>query len=58
MQSINNNTFKNMYIPDFTEDDFQYFNIISENVLKNIYFLEQENIKLNKLKQLYLAKFF
>lgn len=58
MQSINNDTFKNMYIPDFTENDFQYFNIISENVLKNIYFLEQENIKLNKLKQLYLAKFF
>ena len=58
MQSINNDTFKNMYIPDFTEDDFQYFNRISENVLKNIYFLEQENIKLNKLKQLYLAKFF
>ena len=58
MQSINNDTFKNMYIPDFTKEDFQYFNIISENVLKSIYFLEQENIKLNKLKQLYLAKFF
>jgi len=58
MQSINNDTFKNMHIPDFTENDFQYFNIISENVLKSIYFLEQENIKLNKLKQLYLAKFF
>ena len=58
MQSINNNTFKNMYIPKFIENDYKEFNDISNDILKAIYSMELENYKLNKLKQLYLKKFF
>ena len=58
MQSINNVTFKGMYIPDFSPTDYISFNNISEPILKLIYKTELENIKLRKLKNSYLAKFF
>ena len=58
MQSINNVTFKGMYIPDFSPTDYISFNILSEQILKLIYKTELENIKLKKLKNIYLTKFF
>lgn len=58
MQSINNVTFKGMYIPDFSPTDYISFNNLSEPILKLIYKTELENIKLRKLKNIYLAKFF
>ena len=58
MQSINNNTFKNMYIPEFVENDYKEFNYLSKDILKTIYLLELENSKLQELKSNYLAKFF
>ena len=58
MQSINNVTFKGMYIPDFSPTDYISFNNLSEPILKLIYKTELENIKLKKLKNIYLAKFF
>ena len=58
MQSINNVTFKGMYIPDFSPIDYISFNNLSEPILKLIYKTELENIKLRKLKNIYLAKFF
>ena len=58
MQSINNNTFKNMYIPEFVENDYKEFNYFSKDILKTIYLLELENSKLQELKSNYLAKFF
>ncbi len=58
MQSINNNTFKNMYIPKFENSDYIHFNKITENIFKLIYKLDIEKIKLYKLKKTYLAKFF
>ena len=58
MQSINNNTFKNMYIPEFVENDYKEFNYFSKDILKKIYLLELENSKLQELKSNYLAKFF
>ena len=58
MQSINNVTFKGMYIPNFSPTDYISFNNLSEPILKLIYKTELENIKLRKLKNIYLAKFF
>ena len=58
MQSINNVTFKGMYIPDFSPTDYISFNNLSEQILKLIYKTELENIKLRKLKNIYLTKFF
>ena len=58
MQSINNATFKNMYIPKFKDNDYIQFNKISENIFKLIYKLYIEKNKLYKLKNTYLAKFF
>ena len=58
MQSINNNTFKNMYIPNFNYNDYIKFNKISENIFKLIYKLDIEKNKLYKLKNTYLDKFF
>ena len=58
MQSINNDTFKGMFIPDFSLTDYISFNNLSEPILKLIYETELENIKLKKLKNTYLAKFF
>ena len=54
----NNVTFKGMYIPDFSPTDYISFNNLSEPILKLIYKTELENIKLRKLKNIYLAKFF
>ena len=58
MQSINNTTFKNMYIPKFENNDYIHFNKITENIFKLIYKLDIEKNKLYKLKKTYLAKFF
>ena len=58
MQSINNATFKNMYIPKFKNNDYIQFNKIAENIFKLIYKLDIEKNKLYKLKKTYLAKFF
>ena len=58
MQSINNVTFKGMYIPDFSPTDYIIFNNLSESILKLIYEKELENIKLQQLKLNYLTKFF
>ena len=58
MQSINNSTFKNMYIPKFENNDYIQFNKIAENIFKLIYKLDIEKNKLYKLKKTYLAKFF
>ena len=58
MQSINNTTFKNMYIPKFENNDYIQFNKIAENIFKLIYKLDIEKNKLYKLKKTYLAKFF
>ena len=58
MQSINNVTFKGMYIPDFSPTDYIIFNNLSEPILKLIYETELENIKLQQLKLNYLTKFF
>lgn len=58
MQSINNVTFKGMYIPDFSPTDYIIFNNLSESILKLIYETELENIKLQQLKLNYLTKFF
>ena len=58
MQSINNNTFKNMYIPKFENSDYIHFNKITENIFKLIYKLDIEKNKLYKLKKTYINKFF
>ena len=58
MQGINNSDINNIKIPNFSKNDCENFNIISEPIYKYIYNLTQENKKLLELKDLYLKKFF
>ena len=58
MQGVNNSDINNISIPNFSKNDCENFNIISEPIYKYIYNLTQENKKLLELKDLYLKKFF
>ena len=58
MQGVNNSDINNIKIPNFSKNDCENFNIISEPIYKYIYNLTQENKKLLELKDLYLKKFF
>ncbi len=58
MQGVNNSDINNIKMPNFSKNDCENFNIISEPIYKYIYNLTQENKKLLELKDLYLKKFF
>ena len=58
MQGVNNSDISNIKIPNFSKNDCEDFNIISEPIYKYNYNLTQENKILLELKGLYLKKFF